>query len=119
MGDLLKLQTCIVNMLDVSNTPLDSTALVQALASNVSLRSLDVRMVPKMAEHYEALGGLLLEPGSTSRLAYLRCDSFDVLEGEALVSLRERPLAKGAMRLLTGLLKNNTDVQELDLGATS
>ena len=42
-----------------------------------------------------------------------------VLEGEATISLREQSLSAGSMRLLTGLLKNNRDVQELDLAATS
>ena len=75
-------------------------------------------MVPKMADSFEAIGEMLLQPASKSSLAYMRCDAFDVLDGDKTLSLRERPLVKGAMRLLTGLLKNNRDVQELDLSAT-
>ena len=67
----------------------------------------------------QAIGNMLLKTDSASQLAYVRCDAFEVLEGETMLSLRERPLTKGSMRLLTGLLKNNRDVQELDLGATS
>ena len=66
----------------------------------------------------EALGDMLLLADSSSRLAHMRCDAFEVLEGEASLSLRERRLPRGAMRLLTGLLKNNTTVQKLDLAAT-
>lgn len=66
----------------------------------------------------EAIGDVLLQPASISRLAYVRCDAFEVMEGESTLNLRERLLLGGAMRLITGLLKNNRDVQELDLGAT-
>jgi hypothetical protein len=36
-----------------------------------------------------------------------------------MLNLRERTLEPGAMRLLTGLLRNNRDVQEIDLGGTN
>ena len=116
---LLKSDACSLRMLDVSSTHIDGAALVQALASNSSLRSLDVRMVPKMAESYETMGNMLLAPNSKSNLAYIRCDAFEVLEMEAVLNLREKSLDTGTIKLLTGLLKNNRDLQELDLGATS
>ena len=116
---MLKLKTCNIRYLDISNTQVDGSALATALSSNVSLRSLDVRMVPKMAESFETIGSMLLKPESTSRLAYLRCDAFEVLEGETVLTLRERPMGKGAMRLLSGLLRNNKEVIELDLSATN
>ena len=71
-----------------------------------------------MADSFEAIGTMLLQPATKSPLAYMRCDAFDVLEGEAHLSLRERVLLPGAIRLLTGLLKNNRDLQELDFAAT-
>jgi len=115
---LLKGKECPLRMLDVSSTHIDGAALVQALSSNSSLRSLDVRMVPKMADSYEAIGNMLLQADSKSNLAYLSCDAFEVLESETQLSLREQPLDRGTMRLLTGLLKNNRDLQDLDLSAT-
>ena len=118
LAEYLKLETCILRTLDLSNTHIDAAAISQALALNSSLRSVDVRAIPKMAESFEKLGDMLLQPNSTSRLAYIRCDAFEVLEGETVLSLRERPLVKGAMRLLTGLLKHNREVLELDLAAT-
>jgi hypothetical protein len=49
----------------------------------------------------------------------MRCDAFDVVEGEKLLLLRERPMLHGAMLLLTGLFRHNRDVLEVDLAATS
>jgi len=115
---LLNMESCILRLLDLSNTPIDGAKLSEALAKNSSLQSLDVRWVPKMEESYEGIGDILLQPDSMSSLGYMRCDAFEVLEGETNLSVRERPLARGAMRLMTGLLKNNRDVQELDLSAT-
>jgi len=119
LAELLKMKGCRLRMLDVSNTKLDGAALVSMLDTNASVTSLDVRMVPQMADSYEAIGDMLLKPDSASSIAYMRCDAFEVLEGEAIISLREQSLSAGSMRLLTGLLKNNRDVQELDLAATS
>jgi len=116
--NLLTRKECILRTLDVSNTQIDGNALVQALSRNSSLRSLDVRLVTAMTDVYESLGDMLLAPDATCRLSYLRCDAFDVHEGESALSLRERPLAQGAMRLLTGLLRHNRDVADLDLVAT-
>jgi len=118
LADYLRLETCILRNLDLSNTHIDGAALTQALALNSSLVSIDVRTVPKMAESFERLGDILLQPNSTSRLAYIRCDAFEVLEGETVLSQRERPLVKGSMRLLNGLLKHNREVLEVDLAAT-
>ena len=93
--------------------------MVDALKANASLTFLDVRRVSKMAVEFEAIGELLLRPNSVCRLAYLRCDSFELLEDVTSLSLRETRLDKGAAQLLTGLLKNNNrTLRELDLGAT-
>ena len=117
--ELLKSKACALRMLDVSGTTMDGAALAVALKSNSSLRSLDVRCVEGISDSFESIGDMLLLPDSKSRLAYLRCDAFEVLEGEANLKLAERSLTRGDMRLLTGLLKNNNDVHELDLTATS
>jgi len=102
----------------VSNTAFDGAALARALEVNSSLRSLDVRHVTGMADSLENIGSILLKPESKSNLAYFRSDAFQVLEGETVISLRERPMVKGAMLVLSGLLRRNRDVQELDLAAT-
>jgi len=119
LAELLKMESCTLRMLDLSNTQVESDKLATALASNKSLTSLDVRCVPKMSDSFEVMAGMLLNDEATSSLAYMRCDAFDVLEGESVLNLRERRLGAGAMRLLTGLLKNNREVQELDLSATN
>ena len=119
LAKLLTADTCCLKRLDVSFTRIDARALVEALKTNGSLTALDVRKVPKMAAEYGVLGELLLAPGSKCRLGYLRCDAFELLEGEASLSLREAPIDKGAAQLLTGLLKtNNRTLRELDLAAT-
>jgi len=116
--DILKSDTCPLRLLDVSNTAFDGAALARALEVNSSLRSLDVRHVTGMADSLENIGSILLKPESKSNLAYFRSDAFQVLEGETVISLRERPMVKGAMLVLSGLLRRNRDVQELDLAAT-
>ena len=47
----------------------------------------------------------------------MRCDAFELLEGEHTYSLRERTLAPGAAPLLAGLLKHNHALHDLDLSA--
>jgi hypothetical protein len=116
--DILKSKECNLRTLDLSHTSFDGAALVAALKENRSLHSLDVRMVDGIEGSFEAIGDMLLAAGSTSQLAYLRCDAFEVVEAETTFSLKERAIDKGACRLLTGLLKNNTVVQEVDLSAT-
>jgi hypothetical protein len=51
---------------------------VQVLSANASLTYLDARKVPRFSELYTALAELLLQPGGTCRLGFLRCDAFDV-----------------------------------------
>jgi len=116
---LLAMPSCALQSLDLSNTTVDGALLAKALKANSSLASLDVRGVPKMAESYEALGAMLFEPAKVSHLAFLRCDLFELVEGEAALSLRERRLDVGGMTLLMGLLTNNTTLVDLDLGATN
>ena len=118
IAQLLEAEACALRSLDVSFTEIDVTLLLQALAKNTSLTSLDVRRVRKVQEHYEGLGDLLLEAESKSHLCFFRCDTFDLLEGETSLRLRERTLDRGTVRLIAGLLKNNDTLQELDLGAT-
>ena len=119
LHELLTADTCALSRLDVSCTILDSSKLVAAIKGNRTLTSLDVRWVPHFHDHYEALG-LMLLPGGGSKcpLGYLRCDAFDVPEGESVLSLRECPLDQAATRLLTAVLRNNASVHDLDLSAT-
>ena len=53
-----------------------------------------------------------------STLGYLRCDAFDLNEGERVLSLREQTIAPAAMKMLASLLKNNKTCTELDLTAS-
>jgi len=119
LAAVLKMDKCPIRVLDLSNTQLDVPALVKSLETNSTLRSLDVRKVSTMVESLERIGAMLLKEDSVSCLAYMRCDAFDVVEGEKLLLLRERPMLHGAMLLLTGLFRHNRDVLEVDLAATS
>jgi len=119
--ELLMARECALASLDVSYTSVDVARLVQVLSANASLTYLDARKVPRFSELYTALAELLLQPGGTCRLGFLRCDAFDVLENESVLSLRETALSEtaqpGGMRLLAGLLAHNATVRELDLTA--
>ena len=50
-------------------------------------------------------------------LADVRTNAFDVLRGAAELRLVGRTLDRGAVRLLAGVLKRNTEVRLLDLTA--
>ena len=122
LQELLMARTCSLESLDVSHTGVDAYPLVQVLRANASLTSLDVRHVPKMADLYGAMAELLLLPDGKSKVGYMRCDAFELLEAEPLLSLREMPLSEEAMpggiELLAGLLAHNTTLKELDLTAS-
>ena len=60
----------------------------------------------------------LLGGGSPCKLCCLRCDQFELVEGQTSLSLRERPFVGGELRLLIGLIKHNPFIEELDLSAT-
>ena len=49
LAAVLKMDTCPIRVLDLSNTQLDVPALVKSLETNTTLRSLDVRKVPGTA----------------------------------------------------------------------
>ena len=119
LSNVLKHKACILQRLDLSYTSFDGTVLVDALKGNSSLVSLDVRCVPTIEDSFERMGDVLLQPNSQSHLAFFRCDAYEVIEGETSLSLRERTLTAGAIRLLMGLLTRNTLVQYLDLAATN
>ena len=78
-------------------------------------------MIPQMTQLYQTIGELLLERGGKSRLGFLRCDAFELLEDAKALSLGERPFSEeaqpGAVKLLAGLLRHNTQLEELDLTA--
>ena len=118
LQELLVSDDCSLLSLDLSSSGMDGWPLVQALRSNHSLTCLDVRSSPAIKSAYEAIAGVLLNPSSVSRLAYFRCDAFDLLEGVTSFSLRETAVEPAAGLLLAGLLRRNNHVQELDLTAT-
>jgi len=118
LNDLLGTAECALASLDLSFTPVDGWSLVQSLKRNKSLTSLSLINVPKIDLMYKEIAAALLEKDSVVRLGYLRCDAFDLHEGERHLSLREQPLAPAAMKLLAALLKHNTTCTELDLTAS-
>ena len=118
MQELLMSQTCALSSLDLSRTQVDGWTLVQALRGNSSLTSLDVRRVPSIGNVLQQMGDMLLQKGGICRIGYVRCDAYEVLEGEKVLNLREHELSSGAARLLAGLLKHNPELTDVDLSAT-
>lgn len=115
---LLSAKACNLTSLDVSRTSLSVPTLIDALKTNATLTSLDLREVPEMRQHYKSLGELLLSADSKCRLAFLRCNAFELLERQTSLNLFECPMDEGSVCLLGGLLQNNSTLQELHLGAT-
>jgi len=118
LSEMLSHDRCALRSLDVSATEVDGWELVQALKGNSSLTALDVRMVPRMTVLFQTLADALLQRESRCRIQFLRCDAFQLLEGHTHVSLREKALDPGAVRLLAGLLRHNRILTNLDLTAT-
>jgi len=116
--ELLSADGCVLTSLDLSFTLADGRRLVNALRSNASLTVLDVRKIPRMRDSYDALAAVLLQPSCSCPLGFLRCDDFELHQGEEVLDLRERRLAPGATKLLAGLLRFNGTLKELDLTAT-
>jgi len=116
---LLSSNECALRSLDVSScTELDCGLLVQAFRSNRSLTALDVRNVPSFLANCSSIADVLLNQTSACRLGFLRCDAFDMVEGQELLSLHETPLEPAMVRLIAGLVKRNDVLRELDLCAT-
>ena len=122
LQELLMSRTCALESLDLSFTTIMPEPLVQVLRGNGSLTSLDVRKVPRMPELYDSLAQQLLLPDASCKLGFLRCDVFEVLEEEPILSLKETSLSQdmspGGLQLLSGLISHNTTIRELDLTAT-
>jgi len=118
LQELLVSDDCKIKSMDLSFAAVEGWPLMQALKGNKSLTSLDVRSVPGLAKVYDTIATQLLDPNSVSRLACLRCDAFDLRESTKLLSVQEEPLEVSSIRLIAGLLKNNTQLLELDLTAS-
>ena len=120
--ELLMDTQCSLESLDLSFNDVDITPIVQVLQQNGSLTALDVRKVPNMAPLYPIMAEMLLRADAPSRLGFMRCDAFEVLEEERTLSLRERPLSAeahpGGVPLLAGLIAHNSTLRELDLTAS-
>jgi hypothetical protein len=123
LDGLLNATDCTLQSLDLSFTQVDGWSLVQSLKRNRSLTSLNLTQVPKIDLMYKELAALF-EPAdatgspSPTQLGYLRCDAFDLHEGERVLSLRETPIAPAALKLLAALLTRNSTCTELDLTAS-
>ena len=64
------------------------------------------------------IGEELLRATSECKLKSLRCNHFDILDGQEEVNLEEVPLHLGPVTLLAGVLKHNEEVTTLNLSAT-
>eukprot|EP00966_Prymnesium_polylepis_P077203 1788584-Prymnesium_polylepis.1 len=122
LTELLAADACALTALDLSGAEVDGWDLIQALRANSSLTALDVRAVPRMVDLYDTLASTLLEPlkggeRPPCRIGFVRCDSFELLEGEPALSLAETALDPAAGRLLAGALRHNTTLVSLDLSA--
>ena len=51
-------------------------------------------------------------------LCHVRCNAFEVLPGAENISFAERALGRGAIALLAGILRANSDIRRLDLTAS-
>jgi len=118
LQDLIGFEDCTLQALDLSFTQVDGASLIRSLKNNSSLTSLTLLSVPKIDNIYETISTLLTTPGSKTQLGYLRCDAFDLPEGEKHLSLKEATIQPVAMKLLAALLKHNHALQELDLTAS-
>ena len=125
LQELLLDRKATLQTLDLSYASFDLVPFfgVMDRLGNASLTSLDLRKVPNMAGFYQTIGELLCKPDSNLRLGYLRCDAFEVLEDEPVLSLRETRMCEeahpGGLKLLAGLLTHNTTIKELDLTASN
>jgi len=112
----------MLSSLDLSFTRLttdDWEQLTAAMNENASLTFLDMRQWPAAADSVLGeLGSCLLDDSRPFALRFVRCDVFDILEGESTLSLEERALGGGAIRMLAGVLMHNATMLEVDLSAT-
>jgi len=77
--DVLRADGCQLRSLDVSSNLLSGGLLARAVRFAASLTQLDISDNPIDDEGYRVIGGLLLLDDSPCRLAYLRCDAFELL----------------------------------------
>ena len=118
LKQLLINESCALTSLDLSYSTVDPWVLVQALKENSSLTSLDVRQIPHISTVYGDLGTLLnSSSGNSCRLAYLRCNEFEILEDDNVCSFAEKPFEASTIELLAGVLRHNATLCELDLTA--
>ena len=117
MNEVLRAENCTLSYLDLSGNQISGILLARAVKFAASLTALDLRQTSIDDEGYKTLGGLLLQPDSPCRLAYVRCDDFDLEPSTAELSLGEpRPKLKaGALTLLAGVLKYNPTLTALSL----
>ena len=117
LQELMASDGCKLRSIDLSFAEVDIWPVVQALKSNSSLTSLDMRSVAGMSTLYETLAAQLLDKTSTSNLGCLRCDVFDLIESDEVLDLHEVALEPAVVRLIAGLLKRNTVLTDLNLTA--
>jgi len=118
LQELLVSDDCKIKSMDLSFATVEAWPLTQVLKGNKSLTSLDVRHVQGLRSVYENIATQLLEDKSASSLGCMRCDAFDLRETDAVLNLKEEKLEATCVRLIAGLLKRNSNLEELDLTAS-
>jgi len=119
---LLASPSCTLRSLDLSFNRFDDEEwmkLAEVITACTTLTYLDVRQT--LTVPYAVLGKIgeeLLRATSECKLKSLRCNHFDILDGQEEVNLEEVPLHLGPVTLLAGVLKHNEEVTTLNLSAT-
>ena len=116
--EVLRSETCSITSLDLSSNQISGTVLARAIQLNHSITSLDVRDNPIDDQALWVLGNLLLNETCQCRLGYLRVFAFEVEESMKTLSMKDKPLESGAVRLLAGVVKFNQSLTALNLSAT-
>ena len=115
MVEVLRNDYCNITSLDLSENNVSGAVLARAIQLNRSLTSLDVRKNPLDDQALWVLGGLLLGEACMCRIASIRTYAFEVEEGARVLDLHDKALEGGAVRLLAGIIKFNTSLEDVNL----
>ena len=115
MVEVLRNDYCTITSLDLSKNNVSGTVLARAIQLNRSLTSLDVRNNPIDDQALWVLGGLLLGEACLCKISSIRTYAFEVETHATVLDLHDQKLESGAVRLLAGIVKFNTSLEELNL----
>ena len=115
MVEVLRNDYCTITSLDLSKNNVSGTVLARAIQLNRSLTSHDVRNNPIDDQALWVLGGLLLGEACLCKISSIRTYAFEVETHATVLDLHDQKLESGAVRLLAGIVKFNTSLEELNL----